>query len=54
MKDQTVRMSRDMTLYKDDDGKAYLFSSSEENATMYVSMLSNDYLSQSGTYKRIL
>ena len=47
-------MSRDMTLYKDDDGKAYLFSSSEENATMYVSLLSNDYLTQSGTYKRNL
>ncbi len=47
-------MSRDMTLFKDDDGKAYLFSSSENNATMYVSLLTNDYLHQSGTYKRNL
>ena len=47
-------MSRDMTLFKDDDGKAYLFSSSENNATMYVSLLTSDYLHQSGTYKRNL
>jgi hypothetical protein len=47
-------MSRDMTLYKDDDGKAYLFYSSENNATMYVSQLTGDYLSQSGTYRRNL
>ena len=47
-------MSRDMTLFKDDNGKAYLFSSSENNATMYVSLLSDDYLHQSGTYKRNL
>ena len=47
-------MSRDMTLYKDDDGKAYLFYSSENNATMYVSLLTEDYLHQSGTYKRNL
>ena len=26
-------MSRDMTLFKDDDGRAYLFFSSENNAT---------------------
>ncbi len=47
-------MSRDMTLFKDDDGKAYLFSSSENNATMYVSLLTGDYLHQSGTYRRNL
>ena len=47
-------MSRDMTLFKDDDGKAYLFYSSEENATMYVSLLTDDYLSQSGTFSRNL
>jgi hypothetical protein len=47
-------MSRDMTLFKDDDGKAYLFSSSENNATMYVSLLTGDYIHQSGTYKRNL
>jgi len=47
-------MSRDMTLFKDDDGKAYLFSSSENNATMYISLLTGDYLHQSGTYRRNL
>ena len=46
------QMSRDMTLYKDEDGKAYLIYSSENNATLYISLLSDDYLSQSGTYTR--
>ena len=46
------QMSRDMTLFKDDDGKAYLIYSSENNATLYISQLSDDYLSQSGTYTR--
>ena len=46
------QMSRDMTLYKDEDGKAYLIYSSENNATLYISQLSDDYLSQSGTYTR--
>lgn len=45
-------MSRDMTLFKDDDGKAYLLYSSENNATMYISLLTDDYLGQSGTYTR--
>ncbi|MGD0036710.1 MAG: family 43 glycosylhydrolase, partial [Bacteroidota bacterium] len=47
-------MSRDMTLFKDDDGKAYLIYSSENNATMYISLLTSDYLHQSGTYARNL
>jgi len=47
------QMSRDMTLFADDDGRAWHVFSSEENATMYVSLLSDDYLSHSGTYKRI-
>jgi hypothetical protein len=47
------QMSRDMTLFLDDDGRAWHVFSSEENATMYVSLLSDDYLSHSGTYKRI-
>lgn len=37
-------MSRDMTLFKDEDGKAYHFYSSEENATMHISRLTDDYL----------
>ena len=46
------QMSRDMTLFKDDDGKAYQLYSSEENSTLHISQLSDDYLSHSGTYKR--
>jgi beta-galactosidase len=30
-------MSRDMTLYKDDDGKAYLITTSENNQTQHLS-----------------
>jgi len=30
-------MARDLTVFVDDDAKAYLFTSSEENATMHVS-----------------
>lgn len=46
-------MSRDMTLFADDDGKAYLFYSSEDNATMHVSLLTDDYLKPSGRFERI-
>jgi hypothetical protein len=46
-------MARDMTLFEDDDGKAYLFAASEENQTMHVSELSDDYLATSGHWKRI-
>src|SRR6202000_1954600 len=48
------QMSRDMTLFKDDDGKAYLIYSSEENNTMQVCLLSSDYLYPTKTYSRIL
>jgi hypothetical protein len=47
-------MSRDMTLFRDDDNKAYLIYSSENNNTMQVCLLSDDYLSPTTTYKRIL
>jgi hypothetical protein len=46
------QMSRDMTLFKDDDGRAYHVYSSEINATLYISLLSDDYLEPSGTYTR--
>ena len=36
--------SRDMTLFKDADGKAYLFNASENNNTMHVNELTDDYL----------
>jgi hypothetical protein len=48
------QMSRDMTLFQDDDSKAYLIYSSEDNNTMQVCLLSDDYLSPTKTYSRIL
>lgn len=47
-------MARDMTLFVDDDGSAYHFFASENNATMHVSLLTDDYLKPSGRYERIL
>ncbi|MDR2954146.1 MAG: glycoside hydrolase family 43 protein [Prevotella sp.] len=47
------QMARDMTLYVDDDGKAYHIYSSEENLTLHVAELSDDYLSHTGKYIRI-
>ncbi|HEV8081990.1 MAG TPA: glycoside hydrolase family 43 protein [Chitinophagaceae bacterium] len=47
------QMARDMTLYKDDDDKAYLIYASESNKTMHVCLLSDDYLSPAKTYARI-
>lgn len=46
--------SRDMTIFKDDDGKAYAIYSSENNKTLHLSILTDDYLEHSGTYKRIM
>ncbi|PWD98875.1 glycoside hydrolase family 43 protein [Marinilabilia rubra] len=47
------QMSRDMTLFVDDDGAAYHIHSSEENSTTHISKLSDDYKSFSGEYVRI-
>lgn len=46
------QMSRDMTLYKDDDGKAYVIAASEENLTLHISELTDDYLDFSGRWTR--
>lgn len=46
-------MSRDMTLFVDDDGKAYHIYSSEDNLTLQIAELSDDYLSHTGKYIRI-
>ena len=48
------QMARDMTLFVDDDGQAYHFYASENNATMHVSLLTDDYLKPAGKYARIL
>jgi hypothetical protein len=46
-------MSRDMTLFMDEDGKAYHFYASENNATMHISLLTDDYLKPSGRFVRV-
>jgi hypothetical protein len=49
------QMSRDMTVFKDpDDGRAYLVYASENNNTMQVCLLSDDYLRPTTVFKRIL
>ena len=47
------QMARDMNLFVDDDGSAYQIYSSEENSTIHISKLSDDYLSCSGNYFRV-
>ena len=49
----TGQMSRDMTLYVDDDGKAYHIFSSEENFTLHIAELTADYLHHTGRYTRM-
>ncbi|MGA3179442.1 MAG: glycoside hydrolase family 43 protein [Verrucomicrobiota bacterium] len=51
---ETGQMSRDMTIFVDDDGKAYLVTSAEENATIHIAQLSDDYLGFSGKWARAL
>jgi len=47
------QMARDMTLFVDDDGSAYHIYASEENRTMHISQLTDDYLRPSGKYMRV-
>lgn len=50
---QGGQMARDMQLFVDDDGKAYHIYSSEDNLTLQIAELSDDYLSHTGKYIRI-
>lgn len=47
------QMARDMTLFVDDDGKAYHLYASEHNSALHVALLSDDYLTHSGKYSRL-
>lgn len=47
------QMSRDMTVFVDDDGKAYHIYSSEENLTLNIAELTEDYQWHTGRYIRI-
>jgi hypothetical protein len=48
------QMSRDMTLFVDDDQTGYLITSAEENATLHIHQLTDDYLGFSGKWARAL
>lgn len=47
------QMSRDMTLFVDDNGIAYHIYSSEDNLTLHIAELSDDYQSHTGKYMRL-
>jgi hypothetical protein len=47
------QMSRDMTLFVDDDEKAYHIHSSEDNLTLHISLLTDDYLGFTDQWIRI-
>lgn len=47
------QMSRDMTLFVDDDDTAYHITASEENRTLLISKLSDDYLSLTNEFIRV-
>jgi hypothetical protein len=47
------QMARDMTLFVDDDETAYHVYSSEDNGTLHISQLSDDYLLPAGKYVRV-
>ena len=46
------QLSRDMTIFQDTDGRAYHIYSSENNATMQVCLLTDDYLQPTSQYTR--
>ena len=48
------QMARDMTLFKDIDGTAYLVFSSEENRTLHVAELDESYTGFTGRFRRVL
>ncbi|OGV58250.1 MAG: beta-glucanase [Lentisphaerae bacterium GWF2_50_93] len=47
------QMVRDMTIFVDDDGKAYHIYASEHNSTLQISLLTDDYLDCTGKYVRV-
>ena len=44
-------MARDQTLFVDDDGAAYHVYASEENSTLQISRLTDDYLAPAGDFR---
>lgn len=47
------QMARDMAFYVDDDGKAYHIHASEENLTLHISELTDDYTGFTGRYIQV-
>lgn len=47
------QMARDMTIFVDDDGKAYHVYASEENLTLHIAELTDDYTAHTGRYVRV-
>lgn len=47
------QMSRDMTVFVDEDGCAYHIYSSEENLTLHIAELTYDYMDYTGRYVRV-
>lgn len=47
------QMSRDMTVFADDDGTGYHIYSSEENLTLHIAELTDDYMDYTGRYIRV-
>lgn len=46
-------MSRDQTVFVDDNGRAYQICSSENNATLHINELTDDYLHTNGHFARV-
>lgn len=51
---QGGQMSRDQTVFVDEDGKAYRIYASETNSTLHIAELSEDYTEHTGKYVRAL
>lgn len=47
------QMARDMTLFVDDDGKAYHIYASEDNGTLQIAELDDTYTAHTGRYVRV-
>ncbi|HWS00578.1 MAG TPA: glycoside hydrolase family 43 protein [Prolixibacteraceae bacterium] len=48
------QMARDMTLFVDDDGKAYHLHASEENLTLHISELNGDFTDFTSNYAAVM
>jgi hypothetical protein len=47
------QMARDQTVYVDTDGRAYHIFASEDNLTLHIAELTDDYTAHSGRYTRV-